>query len=89
MISVRLSEEEYCALRRLCSITGARSVSDLTRDAMRVFLNSSSSQGLLLDRSGEFRAQMDLLQKKIEELAERVSRSGSDAEKLNHSRPKV
>jgi hypothetical protein len=73
MISVRLSEEEYSALRRLCSVTGARSVSDLTRDAMRVFLNTANNQGMLVDRTDEFRAQMALLHKKIEELTERIS----------------
>jgi hypothetical protein len=33
-ISVRLSDDEYIALQRLCVMTGARSVSDLTRDAL-------------------------------------------------------
>jgi hypothetical protein len=70
MISVRLSEEEYSALRRLCSITGARSVSDLTRDAMRVLLNGGSNRddviGVHVD---EFRSQMRNLDRKIEQLA--------------------
>ena len=34
MISFRLSEEEYAGLRTLCEIEGARSVSDLARDAV-------------------------------------------------------
>lgn len=38
MISVRLSQEEYSALRDICSLTGARSVSDVTRDAVRTVL---------------------------------------------------
>jgi hypothetical protein len=42
MISVRLSEEEYATLLHLCSATGARSVSDFTRDAMRVLLNGAN-----------------------------------------------
>src|SRR5579862_5176161 len=42
MISVRLSEEEYSALRHLCSLMGARSVSDLTRDAMRAVLKRAT-----------------------------------------------
>lgn len=70
MISVRLSEEEYSALRRLCSITGARSVSDLTRDAMRVVLNGGANRddtlGVHVD---EFRSQMRSLDRKIEQLA--------------------
>jgi hypothetical protein len=44
MISVRLSEEEYAALRHLCLLTGARSVSDLTRDAMRAVLKRNSGE---------------------------------------------
>jgi hypothetical protein len=67
MISVRLSEEEYSALRHLCSTTGARSVSDLTRDAMQVLLNGSATKdGIHVD---EFRAQMRSLNQKIEQLA--------------------
>jgi len=34
MISFRLSEEEYAGLRTLCENEGARSVSDLARDAV-------------------------------------------------------
>jgi hypothetical protein len=69
MISVRLSEEEYSALRRLCSVTGARSVSDLTRDAMRVLLNGAGRDDVLGVRVDEFRTQMRNLDRKIEQLA--------------------
>ena len=66
MISVRLSEEEYVALRRLCSLTGARSVSDLTRDAMRILLSGSSKRDDVLGiRVDEFRSQMRSLDRKI------------------------
>jgi hypothetical protein len=69
MISVRLSEEEYMALRRLCSTTGARSVSDLTRDAMRVFLNSMNRGDMLESSIDEFRLQMKSLNRRMEQLA--------------------
>lgn len=70
MISVRLSEEEYVALRHLCSITGARSVSDLTRDAMRVLLSGGSKRDEVLGvRVDEFRSQMRRLDRKIEQLS--------------------
>jgi hypothetical protein len=69
MISVRLSEEEYSALRRLCTVTGARSVSDLTRDAMRVLLRSSTREEVLGIHVDEFRSQMRSLDQKIEQLA--------------------
>jgi Arc/MetJ-type ribon-helix-helix transcriptional regulator len=69
MISVRLSEEEYSALRRLCSASGARSVSDLTRDAMRALLNGTSRSEVLGIHVDEFRTQMRSLDRKIEQLA--------------------
>lgn len=68
-ISVRLSEEEYSALLRLCSLTGARSVSDLTRDAMRNLLNGVVREDMSSIRVDEFRAQMRSLDRKIEQLA--------------------
>jgi hypothetical protein len=70
-ISVRLSEEEYLSLRRLCSVSGARSVSDLTRNAMRVALNGSSREDVFVDRLDEFRTQLKRLDRKIEQLAAR------------------
>lgn len=73
MISVRLSEEEYSALRRLCSVTGARSVSDLTRDAMRVLLNGNDREDALGSHINEFHAQMRSLDKKIEQLAAEIN----------------
>lgn len=69
MISVRLSEEEYSALRRLCSVSGARSVSGLTRDAMRVLLNGTDREDVLSIHVDEFRTQMRSLDRKIEQLA--------------------
>ncbi|HEV2485820.1 MAG TPA: ribbon-helix-helix protein, CopG family [Terracidiphilus sp.] len=69
MISVRLSEEEYSALRHLCAVTGARSVSDLTRDAMRVLLNGAGREESLGIHVDEFRSQMRSLDQKIEQLA--------------------
>ena len=73
MISVRLSEEEYSALRRLCSVTGARSVSDLTRDAMRELLHGMNRDGQLGNFMDDFRAQMRSLDRKVEQLAAEIS----------------
>ena len=69
MISVRLSEEEYTALRRLCSVTGARSVSDLTRDAMRALLNGTNGGDEVGNQVDEFRAEIRGMDRKIEQLA--------------------
>ena len=68
-ISVRLSEEEYLGLKRICTIMGARSVSDLTRDAMRVVLNGVSRDDVLGLRMDEFRSLLKSLDRKIDELA--------------------
>jgi len=73
MISVRLSEEEYAALRELCSVTGARSVSDLTRDAMRTLLNSKNQEETLAVPTGEVRDQLMSLDHKIERLAGEIA----------------
>lgn len=72
MISVRLSEEEYAALRRLCHATGARSVSDLTRDAMRGLLENGSRADTAGTSLEEFRTQMKNLDKKVETLAAEI-----------------
>ena len=73
MISVRLSDEEYTALRRLCLVTGARSVSDITRDAMRMLLNGANREDLAGSHMDEFRAQMRNLDKRIEQLAAEIT----------------
>jgi Arc/MetJ-type ribon-helix-helix transcriptional regulator len=80
MISVRLSEEEYAALRRLCLVTGARSVSDLTRDAMRALLDGGNRDGAFGSRMDEFHAQMKSLDRKIEQLAAEITsfKAGSE-----------
>lgn len=70
-ISIRLSEEEYVGLKRLCTVTGARSVSDLTRDAMRVVLNGAKKDDVLGFRMDEFRAMLKSLDRKIDELSAR------------------
>jgi hypothetical protein len=80
-ISVRLSEEEYLALRRVCALTGARSVSDLTREAiltreaMRAFLTDVNREDLRGGHLDEFRADIRNLEKRIEELETRITRS--------------
>jgi len=68
-ISIRLSEQEYLGLKRLCVVTGARSVSELTRDAMRVVLNGASHDDVLGLRMEEFRSLLKSLDRKIDQLA--------------------
>jgi hypothetical protein len=42
MISFRLSEDEYASLRSVCENEGARSVSDLARDAVHRLIRKDS-----------------------------------------------
>jgi Ribbon-helix-helix protein, copG family len=78
MISVRLSEEEYAALRHLCSLTGARSVSDLTRDAMRTVLRGVNQEESFGSNLEEFRAGMKNLEEKVEQLEAKITLFKSD-----------
>lgn len=79
MISVRLSEEEYLSLLNLCSATGARSLSDLTRDAMRMLLRGANRDDFLRIYVEEFRMEMKTLDRKIEQLAVDFMTFKSDA----------
>ena len=72
-ISVRLSEEEYLTLRRVCSLTGARSVSHLTREAMRSVLGDVNREVPFGRHLEEFRADMKSLEKKVELLEKRIT----------------
>ena len=72
-VSVRLSEEEYVALRRVCSLTSARSVSDLTREAVRAVVKDVHREDELGRHLDEFRIGMKNLEKKLEELEARMA----------------
>jgi Arc/MetJ-type ribon-helix-helix transcriptional regulator len=78
IISIRLSEEEYTGLKRLCSDTGARSVSDLAREGMRTLLNETSRADTLGAWTDEFRLQMRSLDRKIEELTAKLLSANSN-----------
>ncbi len=78
MISVRLSEDEYTALRNLCVLTGARSVSDFTRDAMRSVLKRTNRDELFGSNLAELRAGVKTLEKKVEQLEAKIMLAGSE-----------
>ena len=69
MISIRISEEEFSALRQICATTGARSVSDLAREAMRGFLSGVSQPKAEETTKSEYTAQMKDLEQKVEKLS--------------------
>ena len=79
MISVRLSETEYDELCRLSTVTGARSLSDLARDAMRLLLKISNHDRLSTDTMRSFQAQMDRLNHRIDELRDHLMSSDGRA----------
>lgn len=66
MISVRLSEEEYAALRRLCIVTEARSVSDLARGAVHNLIQEE------MNGDGHGAAPANYVQEQIKLLGERI-----------------
>ena len=72
-VSVRLSEEEYVALRRICSLTSARSVSDVTREAMRAVMKDVNRDDQLGRHLDEFRAGMRNLERKVEQLEAKIA----------------
>jgi hypothetical protein len=72
MISVRLSQEEYDEICHLSALTGARSLSDLARDAMRLFLNYSLRDRSLADSSMLVQSQMEDLNRQIDELRKQL-----------------
>jgi hypothetical protein len=72
MISVRLSQEEYDSLCQLSTVTGARSLSDLTREAMRLLLNASVRDQNLVNSPVLVQTQMEILNRRIDELREQL-----------------
>ncbi len=70
MISIRLSEEEYAGLCRLSAEIGAHSLSDLARDAMRMFLSVSNQDRFLAGPANSVQAQMEIINRRIDELRE-------------------
>jgi len=68
-----MSEEEFSALRRICAATGARSVSDMAREAMRNLLNESNAHGVSVPSMGDYTAQMKNLEQKVEQLSTEIA----------------
>jgi hypothetical protein len=68
MVSFRLSEEEYEGLKHICITVGARSLSDIARDAVQRLL----SNGAEPKRDGD--AQVRLLYERMDALDQEVKR---------------
>jgi hypothetical protein len=74
-ICVRLTEDEFDSLTNLCRIAGARSVSDLTRDAVSDFLEGADAGQALGNRLEGFSAQLDTLNRRVAEISEWIQAS--------------
>jgi hypothetical protein len=68
-----MSEEEFTTLRRICVATGARSLSDLAREAMRGLLNGADSGSGSEASRIEYSAQMRDLEQKVEKLSAEIA----------------
>jgi pyridoxal biosynthesis lyase PdxS len=72
MISVRLSDDEFVKVKEACSATGARSLSDLARDAIRRIMAGARAPR----EAGEdgLSARVEDLDRKVNHLQRQVSR---------------
>jgi hypothetical protein len=77
MISVRLSEGEYSALVNLCVTSGARSVSDLARSALQMLVSGGDNGSVPQLHADDLLTQIQALNRKIEELNQRVTKTTS------------
>ena len=74
MVSFRLSEQEYESLLALCATRGARSLSDLARDAMQRLLGGHNGAGAPAESEVEkLHGQMQELDREVRRLAQMMS----------------
>ena len=73
-----MSEEEFSTLRRLCVATGARSVSDLAREAMRGLLNGTNQQADGDGARDGYSAQMRELEQRVDKLSAEIEMFKAD-----------
>ena len=68
MVSFRLSEEEYEGLKHICITVGARSLSDIARDAVQRLLTNGA------EPKNDGDAQVRLLNQRMDALDQEVKR---------------
>jgi hypothetical protein len=86
MISFRLSEDEYASLRSVCESEGARSVSDLARDAVHRLISKGSDttyEHVLRTLEGR----VDILDLRVRQLSEALGEPATEA--MRHSNGKM
>jgi phage host-nuclease inhibitor protein Gam len=73
-----MSEEEFSTLRRICLTTGARSVSDLAREAMRGLLNGTNQGNGDDTARNQYSAQMRELEQRVDKLSAEIEMFKAD-----------
>ena len=68
MVSFRLSEEEYESLRDICLTAGARSLSDIARDAVHRLIGNGGEQ------KKDLESQLRLLSERMDAIDQEVRR---------------
>jgi DNA anti-recombination protein RmuC len=71
-ISVRLSLEEFSALERFCVASGARSISELARNAICSLLNHANQENALTSTVREHSALVRNMEDKINQLTAEI-----------------
>lgn len=72
-IGVRLSEDEYSSLEKFCIESGARSISDLARNAIWSFVNRANQDTALASTVNQNAAQVKDLEEKIAKLSDEIA----------------
>ena len=72
VLSIRISDEEFRSLHALYLTTGARSVSDLAREALAKLVDGAGTNGQLLASVSELQERMQNLQGEVTRLASKV-----------------
>jgi len=72
-ISIRLSHEEFSDLERFCIEGGARSISDVARNAICGFLNNAQQENKLISTMNEYSAQVRELEQRVERLIAEIA----------------
>ena len=73
-----MSEEEFSTLRRISLATGARSVSELAREAMRGLLNGTNQRNGGDAAKNEYSAQMRELEQRVDKLSAEIEMFKAD-----------
>ncbi|WP_321476835.1 ribbon-helix-helix protein, CopG family [uncultured Paludibaculum sp.] len=76
MVSIRLSDDEFRRLREVCEATGARSISDLAREAMHRLVDMPhNGHAPMESRLEQLDQKVSNLQARLDKLAESMEGS--------------